>query len=125
FDFIADLKSKWDGVLWNNPRPTPAEQRTVDSLAGRHFTYRRVGYDQRALMLDHVGLVAEGAAECERRWSINHSDGQEILTISRLDRPTCHLALDGDGVWRGRWLEHERMPVELVPIESTNGGAAR
>ena len=70
-------------------------------------------------------VIAEGEAECERRWSINHADGQEILTISRLDRPTCHLMLDADGVWRGRWLEHERMPVELISIESMNGGAAR
>jgi hypothetical protein len=39
------------------------------------------------------------------------------MTISRMDRPTCHLVRQSDAVWRGRWLEHERMPVELIPLE--------
>jgi hypothetical protein len=45
-------------------------------------------------------------------------DGEAILTLGRLDRPTCHLKRDSDGVWRGAWLEHERMPIELIPLES-------
>jgi len=125
FDLVAELKSKWDGVMWNNPFPTPAEQRTIESLVGGHFIYRRVGYDQRAIVLDPNCLVGDGADECERRWSINHEAGQEILTISRFDRPTCHLMQDADGVWRGRWLEHERMPVELVPVTSPLEGPSR
>jgi hypothetical protein len=40
-----------------------------------------------------------------------------ILTMSRLDRPTCHLQRNGDGVWTGQWLEHERMPIEFIPLE--------
>jgi hypothetical protein len=40
-----------------------------------------------------------------------------VLTLSRLDRPTCHLRRDAHGVWRGHWLEHERMPIELIPQE--------
>ncbi|MCC6493500.1 MAG: hypothetical protein IT424_10810 [Pirellulales bacterium] len=117
FDLVADLKTKWDGVLWNNPAPTAAEQRKIDSLVGRRFTYRRIGYDQREVVLDANGLVGDGADECERRWSINHEAGQEILTISRFDRPTCHLTPGDGGVWHGRWLEHEQMPIELLPVE--------
>jgi hypothetical protein len=48
----------------------------------------------------------------------------------RFDRPTCHLTKNGDGVWRGSWLEHERMPVEVAPIEASDvhnclGGLSR
>lgn len=56
-------------------------------------------------------------AECERRWDVNIADGRTILTLSRLDRPTCHLEQNGDGTWRGQWLEHERMLVEFIPLE--------
>jgi hypothetical protein len=36
---------------------------------------------------------------------------------------TCRLQRDVDGVWRGRWLTHERMPVELIP--QTRSGRSR
>lgn len=124
FDLVRDLASKWDGVLWNNPAPTAEEQLTIDAVAGNRFSYRRIGYDERTLSLDAAGQIGEGAEECERRWSINHADGQENLTLSRFDRPTCHLVRNGDGVWRGEWLENERMPVELLPLESSNGTAS-
>ena len=28
---------------------------------------------------------------------------------------TCELRQDADGVWRGRWVDYERMPIELTP----------
>ncbi len=43
-------------------------------------------------------------------------NGESVLTLSRIDRPTCHLRRDHEGVWRGAWLEHEKMPIELVPF---------
>lgn len=47
------------------------------------------------------------------------------LTLSRLDRPTCHLRQGKDGIWRGAWLEHERMPIELelLPVPNQRPGA--
>lgn len=117
FNFVADLRRRWSGILWHNPNPTPEEQRVIDELTGRRFLYRRVGYDERPMRLEPNGKIGEGAAECERRWDVNVDDGRVILTLSRLDRPTCHLERGGDAIWRGRWLEHERMPVELIPLE--------
>ncbi len=117
FNLIADLRKRWDGVLWHNPDPTPEEQRVIDELTGRRFLYRRVGYDERPMRLEPAGKVGEGAAECERRWDVNIDDGRTILTLGRLDRPTCHLQRNGDGIWTGQWLEHERMPIEFIPLE--------
>lgn len=116
FDFVRELADVWDGVLWSNPVPTRAERDVIESLTGQTCVYRRVGYDQRHVTFDAQGLVGNGAAECERRWSVNQVDGCDILTVSRFDRPTCHLTRDADGIWRGTWLEHERMPIELVPV---------
>jgi len=118
FNLVADLRKRWDGVLWHNLEPTPAEQRVIDEVTGRRFLYRRVGHDERKLCLDRLGLIGEGSAECERRWDINETDGGMTMTISRMDRPTCHLVRHCDAVWKGRWLEHERMPVELIALES-------
>ncbi|GIW90589.1 MAG: hypothetical protein KatS3mg109_1021 [Pirellulaceae bacterium] len=118
FSFIAALRTKWTGVLWQNPDPTLAEARVITSLVGKRFLYRRVGYDERPIRLEAGGQITEGAAECERRWDVNIDDGQLVLTISRLDRPTCHLRPKPDATWEGRWLEFEQMPVELIPLES-------
>jgi hypothetical protein len=118
FNLVADLRQRWDGVVWHNPDPTPEEQRIIDELTGRRFLYRRVGHDERPLRLERGAKVGDGAADCERRWDVNIDDGRPILTLSRLDRPTCHLERNGDGSWHGHWLEHERMPVEFIPLET-------
>ena len=78
---VRELADVWDGVLWNNPAPTDGEPQIVESLTGRTCTYCRVGYDQRLLTFDGQGMAGAGAAECERRWSINNADGHDILTI--------------------------------------------
>lgn len=117
FNLVADLRKRWDGILWHNLEPTPAENQVIEELTGRRFTYRRVGHDERKLCLDRLGLIGEGSAECERRWDVNDADGRLTLTLSRMDRPTCHLVRGDDAVWKGRWLDHERMPIELIPLE--------
>jgi hypothetical protein len=116
FELVAELRKRWSGVPWHNPDPSPAEQQVIEELTGRRFLYRRVGYDERPIRLDAGGVVGEGSAECERRWYVNIDDGRTILTLSRLDRPTCHLTRNGNGIWYGRWPEFERMPVEFLPL---------
>ena len=38
-----------------------------------------------------------------------------LLEISGQDGVICQLKRDGDGVWRGNWNQHGRMPIELYP----------
>lgn len=92
---------------------TPEETAAV---AGEYL-YRRVGHDQRPMQLLTDGAIGHGAAGCERRWSLRRLDGTVTLTISG-DTPTCHLMAGADGVWRGRWLRHEQMPIELIPLRA-------
>jgi hypothetical protein len=47
---------------------------------------------------------------------VNIDEGRAILTLSRLERPTCHLQRNVDGVWKGQWLDHERIPIEFIPL---------
>jgi hypothetical protein len=118
FEIVADLFTKWDGRLWHNLNPTAGEQLVIDSLLNKRFNYRRVGYDERPMVFGPNSRVGEGSAECEVRWDVNINKGETVLTISRENRPTCHLKKDDAGVWRGAWLAHERMPVELISIEN-------
>jgi hypothetical protein len=60
------------------------------------------------------GCILEGAAGCEVRWELREESDAASLVILGKDGVTCRLSSDDRRTWRGRWLHHERMPVELV-----------
>ena len=64
------------------------------------------------------GYVGEGAARCETFWRIREEDGQLVLLLSSHTDLTCRLVLSQSGVWKGRWLIYEQMPVELSPLKA-------
>ncbi len=101
-------------------RPLPAivatSSRLVPDIPGR-YTYRRIGYDERPMELLPDGKIGEGAGGCELVWKIERTPVGSVLTIyGHHGGPTCHLTRMQDGVYRGKWLAHERMPIELVPV---------
>ncbi len=87
-------------------------------IPGRYI-YDRVGHDQREVELRSDGTIGEGAGDCEKVWKIEPTPIGEVITIYGIHGgPTCHLSLNDDGVFRGRWLSWEKMPIELRPIVS-------
>jgi hypothetical protein len=83
------------------------------------FLYCRLGHDQRLLQLLPGGRIGAGAAACERSWHLEEArEGAAILVIVGDDAETCRLRRDPDGIWRGRWLRYERMPIELIALDS-------
>lgn len=83
-------------------------------IPGR-YTYRRVGHDERQMELLPDGKIGEGSAGCERRWRIEQTPSHPVVSIyGDHGGPTCHLAMSEDGILRGRWLAHEKMPIELI-----------
>jgi hypothetical protein len=121
FRLVEQLRSRWGGVPWRNDHPTAVEAEVARALAGR-FRYRRVGHDERDLELLPGGAVGAGAGGRERRWSVFLVEGEALLALCGDDRPTCVLRRCPDGVWRGHWLEYERMPVELAPAPPAGAG---
>jgi Mannosyltransferase putative len=114
--FLSELYQRWPGrVFWNVDRD-PAEATVFARVAGKVFRYERVGYDERTLQLIEDGAIGEGSADRERYWSVNTISGRLVLSILGTDSVTCHLSLEGD-TWKGRWLDCERMPIELQEIE--------
>jgi hypothetical protein len=61
------------------------------------------------------GTIGVGAAACERLWGVKWEDGHVILEIAGEEGTICCLCQSDDGVWRGRWLRFEQMPIELTP----------
>ena len=81
------------------------------------FRYLRVGHGQRVLELLPNGRVGLGRAGCEQVWFVQEQiDRSMVLVLAGGRQVTCRLAReDVDGPWRGRWLIHEKMPIELHP----------
>jgi len=76
------------------------------------YEYHRVGYDHRTICLRRDGIFGEGAASCEYFWTIR--DGVMIVADEKGSR-TMELRPAKHGIWEGQWLNHEKMPVLLVP----------
>ena len=89
-------------------------------VPGRYL-YRRVGYDERQMELLKGGIVGDGAADCEQKWIVRKLDGELVLSINGARGAICHLRANGDGVWRGQWMQFERMPIELIRMDNDEG----
>ena len=83
----------------------------MNSLPGMYH-YHRIGHDERELELLPSGRIGIGAGGAEREWIVNQQNG---LIIRGSYGDICELVLETDGCWRGRWLQFEKMPVELIP----------
>ena len=80
----------------------------------RRFRYVRVGYDSRT-MNSWDGTIGEGGAGCEQKWYVRE-DYRGMLTLVLVGRETVTCRLRQDG--QGRWLNYERMPIELIPAHA-------
>ncbi len=91
-----------------------SHRQAAELLCGSAWIYRRVGRDMRPMRLSLDGVVVEGEAELERFWRFRASDAEPVLEICGRDGVTAVLHRNADDLWRGRWLIHEQLPVELV-----------
>lgn len=111
---LDDLRAQWDGRVIPDP-PVACGIDGRDILATRRYLYRRVGSDERLIEFERDGSISLGAAREEQAWRLEGKTDSKTLVIAGDDGDTCHLTMEQDGVWRGRELWYERIPVELVP----------
>jgi len=83
-----------------------------ENFAGR-YQYYRVGHDRRFMRLESDGTISEGAEGCEQRWSVSG----DTISISGKDGVICRCTFDGK-IYKGRWTQFEKMPIELIPVEN-------
>jgi hypothetical protein len=115
-DVLADLRARWDGRVAPAPRPSRMARTASELAAASPFLYVRRATDQRRLELLPDGRIGAGAAAAERRWRLEQIGGTSELSIEGDFGVLCRLRLERDGVWRGRWLQFEQMPIELIPL---------
>jgi hypothetical protein len=117
--FVEELALRWDGRV-EPVTDEDAYARTRLSGVARQLTrrlhrYHRVGYDTRLMSFEPNGMIGHGAASNERYWELVPRVGPPVLEIGSVHKSICNLKLDDAGVWRGRWLAYEKMPIELIP----------
>ena len=117
---LEELRRLWDGdrrVIrrFSCSGKSDTIKRAADTLIACVFDYRRVGYDRRSMTFLPNGTIGMGAAGCEVFWDLKEENEQIVLEISAETELTCQLRRGEDDIWRGNWIEFERMPVELTP----------
>lgn len=118
FALVDELAKHWNGRIWDNVKPTAGEKKDTEALLGKTFFYHRVGHDARLIEFGKNNLITKGKADNEVTWSIFHISGKTCLVISGKDSPTCFLRRERNGRWKGEWMTGERMPVEIIPVNS-------
>jgi hypothetical protein len=112
---LRELRQCWDGRVDLTQAIASAPAAEAELLQSRYFLYRRIGSDERVLTL-LPGQGIGGGTRWEQRWRVEVEQERRTLVVEGRDGVTCGLVRDPDGVWRVRWLHHEQMPVELLPL---------
>lgn len=116
-----ELKTMWDGKIYDFFDQTPPEYEIAESLAGSYSYRRKINNESaRELKLLPNGDIGVGGAKCEKKWSVRIKDGSVTLVIigeahKGTEIGMMFLTQDQTGVWRGSWETHEKCEVELTP----------
>lgn len=103
------------------PPPVVRNSRLSPDIPGKYL-YRRVGHDERQMELLPNGKIGEGAGGCELAWKLERTPSGTVLSIyGHHGGATCHLTRADDGIYRGKWLAHEQMPIELIRLAERAG----
>lgn len=113
---LRELREQWDGRIDLTSAVADVTGSEAEIIRTRSFLYRRVGTDQRVLTLLPDGRIEDGASQHEQTWHIEEQRDRDILVLEGYAGVTCTLTRSEDGMWRGRWLHYEQMPVELIPL---------
>jgi hypothetical protein len=118
---LTELRARWDGRVGPAPRPSRPARTEPEIVAASPFCYVRRATDERLLELLPDHTIGQGSAAAERSWRLEPGQSSDqasagpVLVLEGEYGAICRLALDADGVWRGRWLQFEQMPIELIP----------
>lgn len=113
---LEDLRSLWDGAIFNPPPRSPEAIRLEADLVRQHrFILTRVSSDTEPLDLLPAHRTGRGAPHRLRCWHVRDGEAAPELLLGSGGRADCVLARDEDGAWRGKWQWMPGMPVELLP----------
>jgi hypothetical protein len=119
FSLAAD--GTWESVARLRAATTLEQDAAAGLVEQRWFEYVRVGHDQRRIEFLSDGSIGAGRADCEQRWQVMEEAGGSValILLGRGDQTTCKLSPSQPNAyrsWKGRWLIHECMAVELQSL---------
>jgi hypothetical protein len=116
FQFVRDLRDKWNGAVVMKRPTTPAGTTMFERLTQtRLWDYERVGDpNKRQVEFLADGSIGRGRDRMEESWYIDE-DKTATLHVVGGSGTTFTAVLSEDG-FRGRWIAFEKMSVVLTPV---------
>ncbi len=121
-NYLKELDHLWHGskLKVSSLLPTALStelKKVVKCLIRKPYNYHRIGFDNRTMRFLSSGKIGEGSGKCEVFWNIRQKGNSVFLSIYSDESLTCKLELQRNGIWKGKWIKYEKMPVELTPID--------
>lgn len=137
--FVAELRVVWvPGIpcgvqKWDEDKAEAELQAVATNICKGRWKYTRVGLDAREIVFLPDGTIGEGAAGCEKWWTVKQltsersditqgaNDIGPMTEMSKLELQvygeqglTFRAVVNGDGNWHGRWEVYEKAEVVLA-----------
>jgi hypothetical protein len=137
--FVAELRERWTPGLPPGTRRFRAEKAdaalkaVAESLCSGAWWYGRAGLEGRKMVFLPDGSIGDGAAGCERVWTVRAIQDAECamqdaqaweLQVFGEHGLTLKARLEGDGMWRGAWVVFGKGPVEFRRVKMQGGNGA-
>ena len=123
-EYLTDLRRLWDGRIFHPPDRSAAAKAAEAALVEERW-FRCTFLSARTVPIEFLsGHRLRGRAPGGSAWHVaDGADGFELV-VNTDGRETERLRQDSDGVWRGRQLVRERVPVEIQPLSADERAAA-
>jgi len=108
----------WGGVIYSWDEMNEDEKSVAQKFIGL-YKYERVNLDSRTLELLDNGIVGQGKAKCERRWSVRIIDNVPTIVVIGAAHKDSEIAMffakdSGDNKnFSGKWTSFEKCDILL------------
>lgn len=117
-DLIDELKELWCGGVWMNKTPNEVERAMMDKCENKIYDYIQVGHAKRDFQLLPNHQIGKGNDRLEKHWHIFEDGDVFRMSIHGESSLTALLTWNKEeNKWQGKWLDHEKFDIELVPHE--------
>jgi hypothetical protein len=111
----------WSGTIYSWQEMNNEEKNIANSYIGKYH-YERIGLDSRILELLDNGIIGQGRAKCERRWSVRIIDNIPTIIVIGAAHKDSEIAMlfakdSGDNKnFNGKWTAFEKCYVNLIKL---------
>lgn len=108
----------WSGTIYSWQEMNEEEAKYAKEFIGR-YRYTRVNLDSRYMQLMDNGIIGEGKAKCERRWSVRIIDGVPAIIGIGAAHKESEIAMffakadNNMRTFRGKWSAFEKCDILL------------